>query len=119
MSPKILLTLKHDTLFSIRRESSMRVIIELDEKATIAPVQTQPSASEAINAGAPGFSLSTPGSLTTGFADTVNFRDGIDAGGPPVSLLQELQGAGSLSKSGITADEDAGAAPDQGKNAKQ
>jgi hypothetical protein len=97
----------------------MQVIIELDEKATIAPVQTQPSASEAINAGAPEFSLSTPGSLTTGFADTVNFRDGIDAGGPPLSLVQALQGAGSLTNTGVTADEDAGAAPDQGKSAKQ
>lgn len=91
----------------------MRVIIESEEKATVAPIQTQPSASEAINAGAPAFSLSNSGSLTTGFPDTGNFRDGIDAGGPPVSLLQALQGAGSLSKSGITADEDAGAAPQQ------
>ena len=97
----------------------MRVIIESEEKATNASVQTQPSASDAINAGAPEFSLSTPGSLTTGFADTVNFRDGIDAGGPPLSLLQALQGAGSLTNTGITADEDAGAAPDEGKNAKQ
>ncbi len=91
----------------------MRVIIESEEKATVPAVQTQPSASEAINAGPPAPSLSDSGNLTTRLPDENNFRDGINAGGPPASLLQALQEAGAPSRSVMSVDEDAGAAPKQ------
>jgi hypothetical protein len=92
----------------------MRIIIESEEKPTIAPAPTatEPSQIEAINAGPPAASLFQWATVpATALAETSNFREGIDAGGPPDSLVRALQGSASLTKSTASGDGDAGAAP--------
>ena len=92
----------------------MRVVIESEEKPTIAPGQTstEPGHVEAINAGAPAASLfQSVTSSATALPETDNFREGIDAGGPPASLLRALQVAGSLTRVTAGGDSDGGAAP--------
>jgi hypothetical protein len=88
----------------------MRIIIESGEKLNLAsaPTATDPSQSEATNAGPPEASLFQSATVP---AETSNLRDGIDAGGPPASLVQSLQGDASLAKNNGGEDTDAGAAP--------
>jgi hypothetical protein len=88
----------------------MRVIIESEEKPNIATAPTVPGPSqiEASNAGPPVASLFQS---ATAPDEISNFREVIDAGEPPASLVQSLQSDASLTKDTGSEDIDAGAAP--------
>lgn len=88
----------------------MRIIIESDDTRTPAPVPaaTEPSQTEATNAGPPAAALFQAASA---LAETGTFREGIDAGGPPVSLVQALQSAAAPTQTMASGASEAGAAP--------
>ncbi len=89
----------------------MRIIIESEERPNITPppTSTGPTQVEASDAGPPAAS---PFQSATAPAGTGNFREGIDAGGPPASLVESLQGDASLPKVSGSEDLDAGSAPE-------
>jgi hypothetical protein len=93
----------------------MRVVIESEEKPTIAPghTSTEPSQIEAINGGPPAASLfqSATATTSTELAETGNFSEGLDAGRPPASLVQALRSTASLTKGTAGGGSDGGAAP--------
>lgn len=92
----------------------MRVVIESEEKPTIAPghTSTEPSQIEAINGGPPAASLFQSATATsTELAETGNFSEGLDAGRPPASLVQALRSTASLTKGTAGGGSDGGAAP--------
>ena len=72
----------------------MRIIIETEEKTTIAaaPISTEPGRADAINGGAPAASLfQSVAATATTLTETGNLAEGIDAGKPPEFLVQALQ----------------------------
>jgi hypothetical protein len=88
----------------------MRIIIESDDKLAPAsvPAVTEPSQTEATNAGPPAAALFQAASA---LAETGTFREGIDAGGPPISLVQALQSAATPAQTMASGASEAGAAP--------
>jgi hypothetical protein len=88
----------------------MRIIIESDDTRAPAPVSTvtESSRTEATSAGPPAAALFQ---AAPALAEADTFREGIDAGGPPVSLVQALQSAAAPTQTMASGASEAGAAP--------